>query len=107
MTVKVVSEDDIVQNETSLDTSDPKVIDRLERLGESVLRKRLKATTARLQNDLNTDVLGYADTFYNKYPHIWKQTKSKWKTQFRQVETDYDVQVIIARPGEYAPPLAR
>ena len=32
MTVKVVSEDDIVQNETSLDTSDPKVIDRLERL---------------------------------------------------------------------------
>ena len=54
MTVKVVSEDDIIQNETSLDTSDPKSIDRLEKLSESVLRKRLKETAARLQNDLDT-----------------------------------------------------
>jgi spore germination protein KC len=105
MTIKVVSEDDIAQNETSLDTSDPAVIERLERESEYVLRTRLKETVARVQSELNTDVLGYADVFYNKYPQIWKKTRDNWGSQFRQVETEYDVHVNIARPGEYVPPL--
>jgi spore germination protein KC len=106
MTIKIVSEDDIAQNETSLDTSDPAVIERLEKDSEDLLRKRLKETVARVR-ELNTDVLGYADTFYIKYPQVWKKTRNNWDSQFRQVETDYDVHVNIARPGEFAPPLSR
>lgn len=105
MTVKVESEDDIAQNETNLDTTDPKVIERLEREAEAVLKERLMETVVRVQKKLNTDILGYAEAFEKKYPQAWKQKKDQWGSLFRQVKTDYDVHVYILRPGEYEPPL--
>ncbi|MBM7653884.1 spore germination protein KC [Neobacillus cucumis] len=96
---KATSENDIVQNSTSLDTSDPKVAKKLEKLLEKRIEKRVQLALSAVQKDKKVDILGFADAFHRKYPKVWKREKNDWGTIYPNVEVSFDIKTHVRREG--------
>jgi spore germination protein KC len=104
MTVKTMTEGDVVQNGTKLNMMDPKVIQRLEEDYQKDIQDRIKLSLKDLQEDLNADIIGFATEFHRKYPKEWKKVKDHWDDVFPQVEVKVDVEAYIRRPGYISSP---
>lgn len=101
MTVKTLSSVDVVQNATNLQIPKPDVTEMLEKKLNEDLQKRLKQVVQQVQQKFKTDVLGYAEAIYRKYPKQWYAKKDHWDEIFPEIETEYDLNVKILKPGEY------
>jgi len=98
MTLKAVTQDDISQNETTLDTTDPKNIKMLEHLLSREITKRIRAAVDQSQK-MNADILNFAGAFHRRYPAIWERNVSQWDEIFPQVDVKIIVDANIKRPG--------
>jgi spore germination protein KC len=99
ITVRMDGQDDIVENSTKLDFTDPKHIAQLEAELEEVIQDRVKLALTQAQKELKADIFQFADAFYRKYPRQWKQNKDRWDDIYPNVEVKLEANVRVARPG--------
>ncbi|MEW9673441.1 Ger(x)C family spore germination protein [Ammoniphilus sp. 3BR4] len=99
MTLKGVTEDDLIVNESNLNVMDPKVTQMLQKDLEKDIELRLTQTLEKVQKELKIDILGFAEEFRRKYPKEWKKVKKDWDEIFPSVEVTYDIKAYIRRPG--------
>lgn len=99
MTLKGVTEDDLIVNESNLNVMDPKVTQMLQKDLEEDIEHRLTQTLEKVQKELKIDILGFAEEFHRKYPKEWKKAKKEWDEIFPTVEVTYDIKAYIRRPG--------
>ena len=100
MTVKVRTEDDVIENTTELDLLDPDVTRKLETELGRMIGRRIEQTLERLQHEMKTDVMGFADAFHRKYPREWRKVRDRWDEKLPEVEVRVEVDAKILRPGE-------
>jgi len=53
----------------------------------------------KLQKKYKTDIFGFGDTIYRRYPSQWKQIKNQWKQEFTKVDVSVDVNIAIRLIG--------
>jgi spore germination protein KC len=106
MTVKVVSEDDVVQNATKLDMMNPTVVKMLQQEAQKDLENRVKWALRDVQKGMNADIFGFAEAFHRKYPKQWAAVKDRWDQIFPTVQVKFDTKVHIKRPGVSTEPPA-
>lgn len=99
ITLKAETEDDIIQNGTTLNTGDPQIIRKLEQDLKADIDNKVKEVLELVQKDLNADIFGFAEAFHRKYPDIWKKHKHNWDDIFPTVEVTLDTKAKIRRPG--------
>ncbi|WP_245552850.1 Ger(x)C family spore germination protein [Brevibacillus massiliensis] len=99
ITLKVETEDDIVQNTTKLDTSNPKITGRLEKQIEEDIKNRVKMVLSQAQKKMKADIFGFGKAFHRKYPKEWDEVKDRWDEVFPQVKVNIRVKVRVRRPG--------
>jgi spore germination protein KC len=99
MTVKVESEDDVVQNETNLDLKSMAVVNLLQQEAQKDLENRVKMALKMVQKGMNADIFGFAEAFHRKYPEQWAVAKDRWDQIFPNVEVKVDAKVYVHRPG--------
>lgn len=99
MTLKVTTEDDIINNGTVLDITDPKTVEMLEHKLEKDIHNRVNSALAIVQKEMSADIFGFSDTFHRAYPDIWNKNKDNWDEIFPQVEVLIDARAIVRRPG--------
>ncbi|MDG5786807.1 Ger(x)C family spore germination protein [Evansella sp. AB-P1] len=99
ITIKAVSEDDIIQNTTNLDLTKMDVLQSVEKQFEEIILERLVKTVDRVQKEIKSDVLGFNEAFHRKYPNEWDMHKENWNDFFTNIEVDYDVKVYVRRLG--------
>lgn len=99
MTVQVVTEDDIAQNNTNWDAADPQVAKRMQKLLERKIEEKVELALNKVQKEMQADILGFADTFHRKYPKTWKREKYRWDAIFPDVEVSFDVRAYVRRQG--------
>ncbi|BCJ87302.1 Ger(x)C family spore germination protein [Effusibacillus dendaii] len=99
ITVKIETQDDIVENTTDLDLADPKHIEELETELGSDIKHRVNMALAQAQKKMNADIFNFADTFYRKYPKEWNQNKDRWDEIYPNVEVKLETNPKVARPG--------
>ena len=63
------------------------------------LKTILKATIKTIQNDFNSDVLGFGATIYKHDPKEWKKIKDNWEEEFPKLQVKIDVTVKINHLG--------
>ncbi|WP_314003825.1 Ger(x)C family spore germination C-terminal domain-containing protein [uncultured Paenibacillus sp.] len=99
VTVKAVTEDDVVHNGTNLDLMNPKFTKMLEQELKEDIERSIKSALDYLQINKNADIIGFAEAFRRKYPDEWKKAKGRWDTIFPEVEVTYDIRAYVRRPG--------
>jgi spore germination protein KC len=99
MTVKVASEDDVVQNATNLDLMNPTVVKGLQQEAQKDLEKRVIWALKEVQKGMNADIFGFAEAFHRQYPKQWSAAKDRWDLIFPSVEVKVDAKVFVHRPG--------
>ncbi|MFC5406855.1 Ger(x)C family spore germination protein [Cohnella soli] len=99
MTVRIDSKYDLVQNTTNLSSVNPKLMKEIQNeLNESV-ENNVRLALDRGQQELKTDIFGFADAFHRKYPKSWNKSKERWDEIFPKVEVNVEVNSKILRPG--------
>jgi spore germination protein KC len=99
MTIKIVTEDDMVENQTTLNVSNPKVSKSLEKQLVQKINKRVRIALGRVQKEMKVDILGFAEVFHRYYPEEWSKMKGQWSDKFPEVEVEVDTKAYIRRPG--------
>jgi germination protein, Ger(x)C family len=99
MTVRITGQDDIVENTTELDLSEPDHLGKVEKELEEIVNERVKQALDQAQNELRADIFQFADAFYRKYPKIWKANEDRWDEIFPKVDVRLETELRIARPG--------
>lgn len=99
MSVKAVTEDDVIVNGSKLSLMNPKFIEMLQKEMEKDLQHRLTQALDKVQKEMKVDIFGFAEEFHRKYPKEWKKVKADWDKIFPTVEVTYDIKAYIRRPG--------
>ena len=99
MTVRITGQDDVVENTTMLDLSEPDHIGKVEKELEEIVNDRVKLALDLAQNEFKADIFQFADAFHRKYPKIWKANEDRWDEIFPKVEVRMETNLRIARPG--------
>ncbi|MDR4929645.1 Ger(x)C family spore germination protein [Peribacillus simplex] len=99
MTVKIVTEDDVVENETKLNLMNPRIVKKLERQLEQEIEQRIRIMLEQLQKEMEADILGFAEAFHLQYPDQWSKVKDQWGEKFPEIEVEIKSKAYIRRPG--------
>lgn len=99
MTVNVATEGAIIQNETNLDFSDPKLLKKVESAYQKSIEKRIQEVLNQIQHELHADIVNFSREFYRKYPKEWKENKNRWDEVFSEVEVTINIEAHIRREG--------
>lgn len=86
---------------------DPKNIDKIEAKFAKAVKQQLEDTIKTLQNDYNSDIIGFADYIYRKDPKYWKKISKDWDKLFPTMKYSIKVEVNIFQPGSSVDPLKK
>ncbi|MCY9695447.1 Ger(x)C family spore germination protein [Paenibacillus alginolyticus] len=104
MTVKILTENDLIQNASQLNSMNPAFTKLIEaELGE-YLKRRIQLALQQVQNKKKADILGFAGVFHGKYPKEWNKVKDHWDEIFPTVEVTLDTRINLRRPGKATTP---
>ncbi len=99
LTVRIETQDDIVENTSELDLSVPDHISELERELEDDIKRRIQMALERAQKEMKADIFNFADAFYRKYPKEWNRNKDRWDEIYSHLQVNVQAKVKVVRPG--------
>jgi spore germination protein KC len=99
ITLKGLTEDDIIQNTTNLDLMNQKFVRSLEKSLERNIQVRCQMALDQVQKKMKADIFNFAGAFHRKYPKEWNKSKDRWDEIFPKVEVSIEVKARVLRPG--------
>lgn len=106
MKVDIKGEGVLMETNCNVELYKPEVIAQMEKQ----LQEKIKETVLTSWNatrKLKTDVVGFADVIYHKYPKEWKQLSKNWPATFEQIEIKPQVNITVTRMGLSNKPFKR
>ncbi|SFS47034.1 Ger(x)C family spore germination protein [Paenibacillus sp. BC26] len=100
MTVRIHSENDTLQNTTSINLASSEAgVRKVELALEQDMKKQIRNALKRIQLGMQADVFDFAGEFHRAYPQIWQETENDWDEQFPKVEVKIEPDAVLLRPG--------
>lgn len=100
LTVNVVSEVSIIENDSQLKLFDTKVIEDLQKNIDQEIKDRVQMVVDKAQKDFQSDIFGFGQLVYKKYPKEWNRNyKKNWEQQFAQLEVTIHSNALVRRIG--------
>lgn len=89
------------ENSTSLNLLMPQDRDRVQNEINEITRQQIQHTVSKMQQQYNTDIFGFGDAIYRKYPEQWEKMKMKqnWDQIFPHIHVTVQVAMNIHNPG--------
>ncbi|MEC0128232.1 Ger(x)C family spore germination protein [Paenibacillus pabuli] len=98
MDVHVKVKANLSESGSRLDLSKNKIIKIVEHQAARQITKEINSSWEVMQQ-LGADLGGFADLIHKKNPNEWKELKAEWEKEFKKMELNVHVNVIIKRPG--------
>lgn len=106
MEVKVRGENELYENNSKLDVSDPKVIRFVENELEEDLKQRIQIVLDMAQKKFKSDIFGFGIEVERRYPKEWKNKyKEHWEEEFPKLKVNIIADMIVNRTGLTNKPL--
>ncbi len=106
MEVKVSAENDLYENNSKLDVSDPKVVHVVEKELEEDLIQRIQLVLDMAQKKFKSDIFGFGVAVERKYPKEWKNKfKKQWEEDFPKLKVKIIADMTVNRTGLSNKPL--
>ncbi|MGM0900389.1 MAG: Ger(x)C family spore germination protein [Bacillota bacterium] len=100
ITINTRAELNVLENASEVNLGDPENIDKLEKEIEKEIKDRMRMTLDKAQGELGSDIFGFGEALYKKYPKEWNNTyKEKWDDEFSEVEVIVKPKVFVRRVG--------
>ncbi|WP_338787701.1 Ger(x)C family spore germination protein [Metabacillus sp. FJAT-53654] len=98
--VKTTSEMNVMENASELNLDDSKNIDKLQIEIEKEVKDRIQSVLDKSKDDLGTDIFGFGEAVYKKYPKQWNEKyKKDWNERFTELEVSIHPTVYVRRIG--------
>lgn len=101
-TINVNIKTELAEQYGAADSSKKEVIDSFEKLVAEKAELKMKKAINKLQNELETDILGIGGHLSRFHPKIWKKVKEDWEqgeNYFVKTKIVPKVKVTLVKPG--------
>ncbi|MBD1382509.1 Ger(x)C family spore germination protein [Metabacillus arenae] len=99
-TVNLTTEMVVMENSSDLNLNDSKIIEYLQKELETEIKDRIQLTLGKAQKEYETDIFGFGEAVYKKYPKEWNEKyKKEWDQEFPNLEVSIKPQVFVRRTG--------
>lgn len=100
ISVNTTSEMNVMENASELNLDDSKNIDKLQEELEKDIKERIQEVLDKAKNDLDSDIFGFGEAVYKKYPRQWNEKyKKEWNEGFSEIEVTIKPTVFVRRIG--------
>lgn len=82
-----------------LDLSSFSSNDLLEKELEEHIKSSVKRIVARINQEFNSDIIGFGQRIYQTYPHYWKEAEPQWNEELARMNVDVNVTAHIIKAG--------
>lgn len=90
----------LIENDSKLTLFDSEVIEYLEKYIDKEIKSRIQIALDKAQKEYQTDIFGFGQKVYKKYPKEWNtHYKKDWEKEFTQLEVTIDSKSYIRRIG--------
>ncbi|WP_246061694.1 Ger(x)C family spore germination protein [Paenibacillus oralis] len=104
MIVRVNTHGDIIQNGTSMDPMNPKLLKEMSKGFEEDVQERIMSAFNEVQLRYKADIFEFGKAFHRKYPKQWEKVQDHWDMQFFKVQVIPKVKANITKPGLISSP---
>lgn len=88
----------IIQSQANIDYEDNEIIKKVEQAQTDEVKKEINAAFEK-SKILGSDVLGFGNYFFGKYPDEWKKMSGNWNDHFQNIEVKINVKSIVNHIG--------
>jgi len=88
----------VIDNQSNLDFTDEDAIKKIEQLQSEEIKNDITALVNK-SKELQTDFLGFGNSFNMKYPLLWKEIKNDWYSYFSDIKFNINVDAKIETTG--------
>lgn len=100
ITVDISTEMNVMENDSKVKLDDTTVIEELQKNVESEIKDRIQSVIDIVQKDFQSDIFGFGQAIYKKYPQEWNSKyKQNWEQEFSNIEVAIQPKVFIRRTG--------
>jgi spore germination protein KC len=100
VTVDVVTELSVIENDSKLSLMETKVIEEIQKYAEEEIRKRIELIVEKAQKEYGSDIFGFGQSVYKKYPKEWNtHYKETWEKEFVQTKVTINSKSFVRRIG--------
>lgn len=100
LTINVTTELGVIENDSQLTMFETKVIKDIQREIEKEIRDRVQSVVDKMQKEYQSDIFGFGQSVYKKYPNEWNTNyKMNWEQEFPQLEVTINSKAFVRRIG--------
>ena len=100
LTVNVISELSVIENDSKLKLYETRVIEEIQKNIENEIRDKIQIVVDIAQKEYQSDILGFGQSVYKKYPKEWNTNyKKNWEQEFAQVKVTINSKAFVRRIG--------
>ncbi|MGG3470660.1 Ger(x)C family spore germination protein [Neobacillus pocheonensis] len=96
--ISIEDEGWISEANTAIDLTDPKEIDKIDKLVEKEIQKQISASVKAVQK-MKTDIFGFGERVHRANPKLWKKIQGNWNDRFAELEVQVKVDSYTRREG--------
>ena len=98
--INVTGKGYITEINTKDNLENPKTIKKLEKNINKSIKKNLKQAIKKMQKKYHSDVFGFGNKIYKKYPKEFKKISKNWNdNHFKKLKTNINVSIKINSSG--------
>lgn len=97
--IMLTGDGEVKQNTTTFDLTQSNKVNIVEKEAEEQFERSILHLIEKLQKKYKTDVFGFGNAIYRKYPSHWKKIKNEWEQEFTKMDVSVDVNIAIRLIG--------
>jgi spore germination protein KC len=98
MNVKVDVTSDILESQANINLEQNKAIDKVQDLLAEKIKKQIMAAFNKSKR-LKSDVFGFGNYFFGKYPKYWEQIAANWYDYYPDIDVNIEVKAKVNHTG--------
>ncbi|QAY65870.1 Ger(x)C family spore germination protein [Paenibacillus protaetiae] len=100
ITLVIRLNENIYENTSSIDLDSDEGEALIQKQVEEAVKLRIKESSAKVQQQFKSDIYGYGQSVYRRYPKAWNHVfKKQWEEMFPAIEPEIMVKGRIIRSG--------
>lgn len=72
----------------------------MDEFSEKKCRELCTIVLKKAQNELKSDIFGFGEKIYKKYPKIWDELKKNWDNNFSELKVEFNIEIETKQTGQ-------
>lgn len=103
--VEITAEGSLISQTGTVNFAKPENAGLLEKEAERTIKQEI-GNTLNKTRETSTDIFGFGESIYRKYPREWDTLKPQWDKLYKNIEVEIDVKANVKGTGMITRPLS-